>query len=622
MPSLREQQRITILGGLVLTILTLITGGVVFAIMLQQGESILSTSLHLSLQNRARLFQSNIENRANGVHTIATRPYLIQELNKINRDLNNPEARFSLQRAVKSFLSTGFTALAIYDADDREIARAGDFNTTPELNIPVKLSVASTLLWSGQLIFSGRAPIQHQGKTIGFVRAQAILPTLSNMLFDVATLGKTGELAVCAPVKHHMQCFPSRLHPKPFLSIPRVINSKPLPMDYALSGKSGVLTANDYRHTEVVAAYMPLDNTGLGLVLKVDGTELFQPILHQLLYVLPALGLLILLGILALRWLVTPLVKKLAISEYNMRLSITQLADEETRIRTIFENVDDGIVVMNTAGVIQAANPSVERIFGYQAGQVVGENVSLFMPESVQQQHDHYVEHYIQTGESNVIGNAREVTAVHRDGTVFPIDLRVTEMRLGDDHFFIGTMRDITDRKQTEQKIIHLATHDSLTNLPNRHLLTDRLQQAITHTQRHQGVRLGLLFIDLDGFKKINDLHGHDIGDLLLVEVASRIRGILRNEDTTARQGGDEFIVALPGLEQPDGAMEVAEKLLTALATPYCINDKVLEISASIGIAIYPDDGTTVEMLLKNSDIAMYSAKAAGRGICRRYQPE
>jgi len=590
--------------------------------MLQQGESILSTSLHLSLQNRARLFQSNIENRANGVHTIATRPYLIQELNKINRDLNNPEARFSLQRAVKSFLSTGFTALAIYDADDREIARAGDFNTTPELNIPVKLSVASTLLWSGQLIFSGRAPIQHQGKTIGFVRAQAILPTLSNMLFDVATLGKTGELAVCAPVKHHMQCFPSRLHPKPFLSIPRVINSKPLPMDYALSGKSGVLTANDYRHTEVVAAYMPLDNTGLGLVLKVDGTELFQPILHQLLYVLPALGLLILLGILALRWLVTPLVKKLAISEYNMRLSITQLADEETRIRTIFENVDDGIVVMNTAGVIQAANPSVERIFGYQAGQVVGENVSLFMPESVQQQHDHYVEHYIQTGESNVIGNAREVTAVHRDGTVFPIDLRVTEMRLGDDHFFIGTMRDITDRKQTEQKIIHLATHDSLTNLPNRHLLTDRLQQAITHTQRHQGVRLGLLFIDLDGFKKINDLHGHDIGDLLLVEVASRIRGILRNEDTTARQGGDEFIVALPGLEQPDGAMEVAEKLLTALATPYCINDKVLEISASIGIAIYPDDGTTVEMLLKNSDIAMYSAKAAGRGICRRYQPE
>ena len=148
------------------------------------------------------------------------------------------------------------------------------------------------------------------------------------------------------------------------------------------------------------------------------------------------------------------------------------------------------------------------------------------------------------------------------------------------------------------------------------------LNKAISHAQRHEDTKVALLFIDLDGFKYVNDNYGHDIGDLLLVEVSRRIRGVLRSEDTTARQGGDEFIVTLPNIKQALGASVVAEKLLQALASPYQIDKHEIHISASIGLALYPDNGTDVETLLKHSDSAMYVAKMAGKNVYRYYDPE
>lgn len=618
-----ESRRITVLGGLILVVLTVVTGLLVFAIMQRQGEAILSTSLKLSLQSRASLFQSALESRANGVVTIATRPFLIQQINRINRDPGNPDALFALQRAVKSFLPTGFSSLAILGANGTVIAHAGDFVAGPNASLPLALPIPAKLLWKNELIFSSQIPVRDNGNTIGFIRAQARLPTLAKILFDVTTLGSTGELAVCAPLdESKMQCLPSKLHPQPFRPLSRVANNRPLPMDRALSGTSGVIRTDDYRGQEVVAAYMPASSTGLGMVLKIDASELFQPVKHQLLYVLPSVALLILLGMLMLRWLVAPLIGKVIASEQAMRRSHAQLADKETRIRAIFDNVDDGIAVINTAGAIEAVNPGTERIFGYPANELIGRNVLMLIPSPAGDGHDEPIQSYLQTDGTAAIGTAREVIAVRKDGTQFPMDLRVSEMRLGDDRLFIGTMRDITERKLAEEKIFHLATHDSLTDLPNRNLLQDRVQQAISRAQRHDGVKVALLFIDLDGFKPINDTYGHDIGDRLLVEVANRIRGIVRSEDTVARHGGDEFIVALPNVSPTTESTVVIEKLLQTLSAPYRIQDMELHISASIGLALYPDHGTNVETLLKKSDAAMYAAKLAGRGTYRIYAPE
>lgn len=171
---------------------------------------------------------------------------------------------------------------------------------------------------------------------------------------------------------------------------------------------------------------------------------------------------------------------------------------------------------------------------------------------------------------------------------------------------------DITDRIEMEEKIRHFAYHDSLTDLPNRYLFEDRLSLALKYAKRNQR-QLGVLFIDLDGFKAINDSYGHDVGDLLLKAVSDRVSVLLRTSDTLSRVGGDEFIVLLPEIAGRDDALHVAKKLLNALARVFEIGGYQLQISASIGLAIYPDHGDDDQTLLKRADIAMYEVKKNGK---------
>ncbi|WP_282754089.1 sensor domain-containing diguanylate cyclase [Desulfuromonas thiophila] len=175
-------------------------------------------------------------------------------------------------------------------------------------------------------------------------------------------------------------------------------------------------------------------------------------------------------------------------------------------------------------------------------------------------------------------------------------------------------------RKQAEQRAQHLALHDSLTGLPNRALFADRVEQALVAAQRNRE-RVALLFIDLDRFKPVNDQFGHGVGDLLLKQVASRIRACVRESDTAARIGGDEFVVMLPQLHQSDDAQRVAGNIRQALARPFAVAGHALEISASIGIALYPDHGDRQIVLSQRADQAMYQAKQQGRDQVCLYQP-
>ena len=184
-----------------------------------------------------------------------------------------------------------------------------------------------------------------------------------------------------------------------------------------------------------------------------------------------------------------------------------------------------------------------------------------------------------------------------------------------------GVLVDVTQQKQNETRVIEMATRDLLTGLPNRYLIQDRIMQALARDQRTQQ-QAAVLFIDLDHFKVINDTLGHSVGDLLLKDVAMRLTAIMRTEDTVARQGGDEFIVLLPNIAAIQDAETVAQKILEALGQPYYINGNEMHIGGSIGIALYPGDGDNVDMLLKNSDIAMYHAKDNGCNSYRFFNPE
>lgn len=211
-----------------------------------------------------------------------------------------------------------------------------------------------------------------------------------------------------------------------------------------------------------------------------------------------------------------------------------------------------------------------------------------------------------------------EHRVICRDGTVKWVLARgmiVSRSANGQARRMIGTHADITRRREMEARMHHLAHFDPLTDLPNRALIHDRLQQAVAKARRDKS-QLALMFLDLDKFKPVNDNLGHDVGDLLLKQVAGRLLDSVRASDTVARIGGDEFVVLLPVILQQQDAVVVAEKILQALRHPFEVAGHRLTISVSIGIAAYPDHGDNEKLLLINADIAMYHAKRAGRNGC------
>jgi diguanylate cyclase (GGDEF)-like protein len=177
---------------------------------------------------------------------------------------------------------------------------------------------------------------------------------------------------------------------------------------------------------------------------------------------------------------------------------------------------------------------------------------------------------------------------------------------------YVAVFSDISGLMRSQAKLAHLAHHDALTDLPNRLLFLDRLSHAISRAER-DGSQLAVLFVDLDGFKSVNDALGHLAGDRLLQEVAARLSGAIRRDDTVARLGGDEFVVLIERLHAPDDACALAGKLLDALAEPVALDGRELRVTGSIGISVYPRDGSVAEKLVQRADAAMYQAKAAGR---------
>ena len=183
-----------------------------------------------------------------------------------------------------------------------------------------------------------------------------------------------------------------------------------------------------------------------------------------------------------------------------------------------------------------------------------------------------------------------------------------------------GITEDITDRKEAEERLMHLAHYDVLTSLPNRVLFYDRLKQALAQAKRNQWVT-GVMFIDLDRFKNVNDTLGHAVGDKLLQQVSERLVASVRTGDTVGRLGGDEFAIVLLNLSNAQDANLVAQKIMASFKAPFRLAGVELFATASIGITLYPDDSTDQETLIKNADAAMYRAKEVGRNSCRFYAP-
>ena len=623
-PLKHQGRRISFIGGFVLVALTLAAGISVYIVMQQRAELILSKSLQASLQSHIQLAESQIDRALNNAQTVATRIYPVKNLQLLKSEPGNATAIDELQRTADSFLKAGFTGLSFFDANGREVARAGKFSDKYILRVRLKIDGNIFLLWRDQFtLHSSIDMFDSQGQRVGAVVVEENLLRLTQALDMVASIGKSGEFVLCSPIKddtNEMHCFPSRISGTNFSRLARMIDGKALPMNNALNGETGIIFTNDYRREQVVAAYAPVGLYGLGAVLKIDQEELYNPVTERLKFIVPMLIVLILLGMLLLNIMVAPLVRKLVKSEQATREVNSLLIDSETRTRAILDSVDEGIFTINANGFIESFNPAAEGIFGYRADEIIGRHVKLLTPGTQAEQQDDSLQTYTGAGNKVAPGVLMPVTGLRKDGVSFPMEISTSEVQVQRRRLFIASARDITARKQTEQRLLRLASHDALTGLPNRDLLQDRIRQALIQAHRN-GDQGAVLFIDLDQFKAINDSMGHDVGDLLLKQVAQRLTASLRSEDTVARQGGDEFIVLLHTVADAQDAGSAAERLLTDLLVPYQIESKELHISASIGISVFPNDGVDADTLLKHSDTAMYHAKEVGRNNFQFFAP-
>jgi diguanylate cyclase (GGDEF)-like protein/PAS domain S-box-containing protein len=421
------------------------------------------------------------------------------------------------------------------------------------------------------------------------------------------------------------------------------------------------------------------------------------------------------------------------------------LAEREAYLRSVVDTAIDAIMVIDEHGTIETFNPAAEKMFGFRADEVLGQNVRMLMPSPYREEHDGYLSRYLTTGEKRIIGIGREIVARRKDGSLFPMELAVSEMLQNGSRKFTGIIRDISRRKQAEQQLqeataqltlaaevarlgfwtwdprtqetyfspewkkllgyedheirnhyaeaierLHpedrdaavsaarefwsnprgelkqefrlrhrngrylwidsrlvalfdergqpyrllgthldntenkehaermrqIAQHDSLTGLPNRALLHEFGGYQIAAARR-SGTYLAVLFIDLDGFKPINDTHGHETGDVVLCEVARRLGHCVRGEDIVARLGGDEFVVVLGRVAGESEPAAVARNIIDAASRPYALDGLELSLSLSMGIAMFPRDGDEFDTLLRKADAAMYQAKQSGRSQYR-----
>jgi diguanylate cyclase (GGDEF)-like protein/PAS domain S-box-containing protein len=278
------------------------------------------------------------------------------------------------------------------------------------------------------------------------------------------------------------------------------------------------------------------------------------------------------------------------------------LRDSELRYRLLFEQNAAGVCVTKLDGEIVDCNTTFAQMLGYERAELIGNKIALLYERPAERAE---IETTLQ--QSKTLNSIETELRRKTGGSLYVLQ----NLTLAGDRIHM-TVADISDRKRAEEQIEFHAYHDVLTHLPNRKLFTDRLSQNLTHARR-SGKSLAVMFVDLDHFKSINDTLGHTAGDELLLEMARRLRDCVREDDTVARLGGDEFTIILSELRHPEDAVKVAEKIIAAVQKPMSIGGMPIDVSASIGIALYPVDGNDPESLLRNADSAMYRAKESGR---------
>lgn len=303
--------------------------------------------------------------------------------------------------------------------------------------------------------------------------------------------------------------------------------------------------------------------------------------------------------------------KQLRTINHNLEDIVAERTEELTKLSTAVTQSPVEVMIMNVEGCIEYVNPKFTEITGYRWEEVVGEDIKTLKFGDIEGELMTRISYTISVGEAW----SGEFLSRHKDGSEYWLGFSISPVRDAEKRIthFIGIGEDITEKKAQEKQIRYQAQYDDLTGLPNRVLARDRLEQAIQICSRSNN-KVVLIFVDLDDFKKVNDTLGHEYGDLLLFESAKRLKSVIaRESDTIARLGGDEFLVILPQLNELKYVEAISQKIIEEFSAPFVINGSEFVITASLGIAVYPDDGKDAKQLMRTADRAMYQSKADGR---------
>jgi diguanylate cyclase (GGDEF)-like protein/PAS domain S-box-containing protein len=299
------------------------------------------------------------------------------------------------------------------------------------------------------------------------------------------------------------------------------------------------------------------------------------------------------------------------------------IADSE-RAEITLNSIGDAVISTDVPGNVTYLNAVAERMTGWRREEAVGRplgSVFRIIDGDTRETSPNPMDLAVRL--NTTVGLTSNCVLIRRDGFETAIEDSAAPIRdrRGRVTGAVIVFHDVSRARATSLQLSHLAAHDSLTDLPNRLLLKDRLSQAIESARRHRH-RLGVAFLDLDRFKPVNDAHGHGVGDQVLQSVARRLVGCVRRSDTVSRHGGDEFVVLLSQVEQADDAAASSRKMLRALAAPFEVAGSDLHVTVSIGVSVYPDDGQDADTLIQNADTAMFCAKARGGNLYQFFKPE
>ncbi|MGI4796510.1 MAG: putative bifunctional diguanylate cyclase/phosphodiesterase [Janthinobacterium lividum] len=303
----------------------------------------------------------------------------------------------------------------------------------------------------------------------------------------------------------------------------------------------------------------------------------------------------------------------------KLELRRLQVVGQVSQVR--FENIaatsPDGITCVNSEDQITFWNAAAERLFGYTSAEAIGRSLDLIVPARMRHGDGSGLRRVVAEGAPRLVGHLVELTAQRADGHEFPVELSLSMWQDESGMNFGAIVRDMTEHKASEERLFRLAHRDPLTDLPNRLVLRNRVEQL-----KNGRDGAALLVIDLDGFKAVNDDHGHVVGDMVLQQVAQRLLACVRSTDAVARLGGDEFAALLGGVTGHDQAGTIADSMIQALTRPIIVKGETISIGASIGISLYPGDGSGTDELMSSADLALYQAKNDGRHCHRTFTPE